>query len=439
MPKVVYFHERAVEDVPEGQTFLDVSIRNRIPHLHQCGGKGRCTTCRVQIMDGLCNVSSPNPVEQKVASQRGWDEFTRLACQARVRGDVVIRRLLDNAQDLIVLDLNELKGGAASEGKELDVAVLFADIRDFTAVSEQSLPYDVVHMLNRYFTAVGEPVINNNGLIDKYIGDGVLAVFGARDEAPGAACRNAVRAALGMLDATQRLGPAFEREFNAPLRIGVGIHFGPAILGRVGHPGKRQITVVGDTVNTASRIESMTKPLGASILLSESVVSQAPGVFQLGSPAETPLKGKVGYVSLYPCQGFSEPDTIFLVQSSFTQIAQQAEEFGARFYANLFEVHPDLRPLFRDDMTAQIKMLVFLLGSAVRGLNRMEEMVGGLRELGRRHLDYGTKRSDYNKVGNALFRTLKEFFGDQFTVELQHAWETVYAMISETMLEAAEN
>jgi class 3 adenylate cyclase/hemoglobin-like flavoprotein len=437
MPKVTYFHEITLEDVPEGQTLLDVSIRHRIPHLHQCGGRGRCTTCRIQILDGLSNVSALSELEQTVASQRGWDEFTRLACQTRIDGDVVIRCLLDNAQDIIVLDLDE-KGGAASEGKELDLAILFSDIRDFTAHSEQSLPYDVVHMLNRYFTAAAEPVLNNNGFIDKYIGDGILAVFGTRDESPGTACRNAVRAALEMLEAARRLGPTFEREFNIPLHIGIGIHFGTVILGCIGHPGKRQITVIGDTVNTASRVERMTKPLGVPILLSENVVAQLPGALRLGPPTEAPLKGKAAYTVLYPCQGFIEPDTIFLVQSSFAHIAQRAEEFGMRFYENLFEAFPELRPLFHDDMAAQTKMLMSLLSSAVRGLNRMQEIVGGLRALGERHPDYGASRADYDKVASALIRTLKEFLADEFTVELQQAWVSVYGMISEAMSEAPD-
>ena len=169
MPRATYFHEITLEDVPEGQPLLDLSIRHRIPHLHQCGGYGRCTTCRVQILDGLSNVSPLGEVERNIASRRGWDEFTRLACQTRVEGDVVIRRLLDNAQDIIVLDLDEINGrtAGAGEGKELDLAVLFSDIRDFTTLSEQSLPHDIVHMLNRYFTAAAEPVLNNNGFIDK--------------------------------------------------------------------------------------------------------------------------------------------------------------------------------------------------------------------------------------------------------------------------------
>jgi ferredoxin len=124
-----HFHEITLEDVPGDQTLLDLSIRHRIPHLHQCGGYGRCTTCRVQILDGFSNVSPRGEVEQKVATRRGWDECTRLACQTRVAGDVVIRRLLNNAQDIIVLDLDETEAGAAGEGKELDLAVLLSDIR----------------------------------------------------------------------------------------------------------------------------------------------------------------------------------------------------------------------------------------------------------------------------------------------------------------------
>jgi len=256
MHRVTYYNDVTIEDIPDGQTLLDASIRNRIPHLHQCGGRGRCTTCRVQILDGISHVSPRNPIEQKVVNQRGWDEFTRLACQTKVHGAVVIRRLLDNPQDIIVLDLDELHGVAAGEGKELELAILFSDIRNFTTHSEKNLPYDVLHMLNRHFVAAAEPVLNNNGFIDKYIGDGILAVFGTRDESPANTCRNAVRAALGMQDAAQRLSPVFEREFNMSLRIGIGIHFGTAILGRTGHPGKRQTTVIGDTVNTASRMES---------------------------------------------------------------------------------------------------------------------------------------------------------------------------------------
>jgi class 3 adenylate cyclase/hemoglobin-like flavoprotein len=439
MHRVTYFHDVVVDNVPEGQTLLDVSIRQRIPHLHQCGARGRCTTCRVQILDGISHISKRNSIEQQVASERGWDEFTRLACQTMVHGTVVIRRLLDNPQDIIVLDLDELHGVAAGEGKELELAILFSDIRNFTTHSEKNLPYDVVHMLNRHFVAVAEPVLNNNGFIDKYIGDAILAAFGTRGESPATACRNAVRAALGMQDAAHRLRPVFEHDFDIPLRIGIGIHFGKAILGRIGHPGKRQITVIGDTVNMTARIESMTKELDAPILVSESVVAHLPAALRLGSPIKAPLKGRAESIILYPCEGFSEPDTILLVQSSFDRVSARSREFGERFYANLFKANPELRPLFVNDLTAQTKMLVSMLSSLVKGLNRMDEIQGGLRELGKRHRDYKVARTDYDKLSRALLWTLEEFLGDDLTPEIRHAWITVYGMIAETMIDAAED
>jgi class 3 adenylate cyclase len=344
VPRVTYFQDMTV-DGPDGQTLLDVSIQNRMPHHHQCGGQARCTTCRVQILDGISQVSARTSCEEKVASKRGWDDFTRMACQAKVHGNVVVRRLLHGPQDIIVLDLEELDDLGAREGKELEVAVLFCDIRNFTTQSEKSLPYDVVYFLNRYFAAAAEPALNNNGFIDKYIGDGILAVFGTRGESSASTCRNAVRAALGMQEAARRLRPVFERDFNISLRIGIGIHFGTVILGGVGHPGKRHITIIGDTVNAASRIEGMTKDLNAPILLSDGVVAHLPDALRLGAPAKVQLRGRDESTVLYPCEGFSEPDTIFLVQSSLDRVAGQLKEFGARFYDILFDTSPELRAL----------------------------------------------------------------------------------------------
>jgi hemoglobin-like flavoprotein len=140
---------------------------------------------------------------------------------------------------------------------------------------------------------------------------------------------------------------------------------------------------------------------------------------------------------LYPCEGFSEPDTILLVQSSFARVSARSREFGERFYANLFKANPELRPLFQSDLTGQMKMFASMLTSLVKGLNRMQEIVGGLRELGKRHRDYKIARTDYDKILRALLWTLEEFLAD--APEIRQAWITVYGMIAETMIEAAED
>ena len=196
MPRVTYSQEVTIE-AADGQTLLDASIQNRIPHHHQCGGQGHCATCRVQILDGFSNLSAPTALEEGVAVDRSWDTFTRLARQTRVHGDVVARRLLQSPQDIVILDLEELSSASGTEEQELNVAILFCDIRNFTSQTENSLPYDFVYFLNGHFAAAAEMVLNN-GLVDKYIGDGILAVFGLRDESPTVACWNAVGAAIGI-------------------------------------------------------------------------------------------------------------------------------------------------------------------------------------------------------------------------------------------------
>ncbi|WP_167561265.1 adenylate/guanylate cyclase domain-containing protein [Bradyrhizobium sp. AS23.2] len=435
--RVTYSHGTTIEAI-DGQTLLDASIQNRIPHHHQCGGQARCTTCRVLILDGLSHVSPRTPLEQSVASARGWDDFTRLACQTRVYGEVIARRLLQSPQDVILLDLDELGTRSGAEEEELEVAVLFCDIRNFTSQTEKSLPYDVVYFLNSHFATAAEIIMNNNGFVDKYIGDGLLAVFGIRGEPPATACRNAVRSAVGMQDAARRLSPIFERDLDIALRLGIGVHFGQVILGRIGHPGRRQITVVGNTVNLASRIERMTKRVGAPILLSDSVVAHLPGALRLGPAIKPKLNGVSEATSLHACDGFNCTDPVLIVQSSFHQVAPRLMAFGERFYTVLFEENPELRGLFKNDLAVQQRMLVSMLNSLVKGLNRLTEIEGGVRALGRRHCRYGVRSDHYGKVANALLLTLAEFLGDDFTPEIRASWIAIFGTISELMVDGAE-
>ena len=256
--------------VPQGNSVLEASRLANIPHASVCGGRGRCSTCRVRIVRGHENLPAPDAEELRVINRIGGGEHLRLACQLRPSGDCAVVPLVVPEAAI------EALGGDVGykRGQEREVVVLFADLRGFTALSEDRLPYDVVFILNRYFAAMGQAIEAAGGHVDKFIGDGVMALFGL-EQGSEEACRSALAAARAMAEALGDLNKHLELELGSPLRIGIGLHFGPAIVGEMGHGSARHLTAVGDTVNTASRLESMTKEFGVQLVASADVVSAA--------------------------------------------------------------------------------------------------------------------------------------------------------------------
>jgi len=162
----------------------------------------------------------------------------------------------------------------ARSGEEREIAVLFADLRGFTRMAERKLPYDVVFILNRYFEAVGSAVAETGGIANQYTGDGVMALFGV-DTEPQAACRQALLASGAMVRRVEELSRVLAGELQAPFRLGVGIHAGPVVVGEMGYGDTRYLTAVGDTVNTTSRLEKLTKEYGCELVVSELVMARA--------------------------------------------------------------------------------------------------------------------------------------------------------------------
>jgi adenylate cyclase len=288
MISIVYEQEKVVQEDQPGRTVLCISRDNGIPHTAACGGHARCSTCRVMILRGGENLSPPGEAEARLAALKGLGSDIRIACQAHVLGPVTLRRLVHDEYDIALAEAD----APHSAGKEESLAVLFSDIRSFTPFVETHLAYDVVHILNRYFHRMGEAVLQHGGYIDKYIGDGLMALFGMDGADSARACRQAVDAALAMVAELPRLNDYLGRQFATTLDIGVGVHFGEVILADIGHPRRRQLTAIGDTVNVASRIESATRGFGSRLLVSEAVVRSLPGELSLGRQMLTPLKGK---------------------------------------------------------------------------------------------------------------------------------------------------
>jgi adenylate cyclase len=160
------------------------------------------------------------------------------------------------------------------QGVEREVAVLFADLRAFTRLAEGLLPYDVVFILNQYFKAMGEAIEQQGGRIDKFIGDGIMALFGL-ERGPEQACLEALAGARAMSAALVRLNQRLAEDLREPLRIGIGLHVGPVILGQMGYGRATALTAIGDTVNVASRLEALTKQHAVELVVSTRLAERA--------------------------------------------------------------------------------------------------------------------------------------------------------------------
>jgi len=267
--RIGYPDGRFVEVTP-GTSVLEASRIAGIPHASVCGGRGRCSTCRVRVRAEIGSLDPADAVEQRVLRRIGATQNVRLACQLRPRGRVEVTPLLPPFSAAA----DGRRRVDFAQGSEREIAILFADIRGFTALSEGRLPYDVVFVLNRYFAAMGRAIETAGGHVDKFIGDGVMALFGV-DSGAAAGCREALSAARLMSERLGELNLSLQGELDRPLRIGIGIHCGPVIVGEMGYGNATAITAIGDAVNTASRLEGLSKAYECELVVSDETVARA--------------------------------------------------------------------------------------------------------------------------------------------------------------------
>ena len=277
-----------VVPIVRGVSVLEASRMAGIPHASVCGGRGRCSTCRIRIDGPSEAVLVPALEEVKVLRRVGAAPDVRLACQLRPHGDLRVTPLLPASAQA----RDGFSRPGYLHGAEREIAILFGDLRSFTQLSEKKLPYDLVFLLNRYFAETGHAVEAAGGHIDKFIGDGVMALFGL-DSGVEAGCRQALAAARDMSERMETLNRALIHDIPEPLRIGIGIHTGPAIVGEMGYGSAVSVTAVGDSVNTASRIEGLTKTYGCELVISEAVALRA-GIDLGDAPRhEIEIRGRV--------------------------------------------------------------------------------------------------------------------------------------------------
>jgi adenylate cyclase len=192
-------------------------------------------------------------------------------------------------------------------GDKLPVTILFSDIRGFTSISEQLEAQELVALLNEYFTEMVDIVMDHGGVVDKYIGDAIMVIFGA--PVPGANdALNAVRAALAMRESLARLNTRLEARGAQIIRTGIGIHSGEVIAGNIGSERRMEYTVIGDAVNLASRLESSTKDLGADLVISEATYALTRDHIVARPLGTISVKGREQPVDVYAVDGARAAD-----------------------------------------------------------------------------------------------------------------------------------
>lgn len=280
--------------ITKGMSILEASRSAGIPHASVCGGRGRCSTCRINIEVHDGELPTANDDELRVLHRVGVPESVRLACQLRPEGDLQITPLLPptaTAKDAF-------SRAKYLAGDEREIAVLFADLRAFTKFCEGRLPYDVVFILNQYFHIMGQAIEQSGGRIDKYIGDGIMALFGI-ESGPEQGCREALAAAQAMGRALNTLNETLSHQINEPFRMGMGVHAGAAIVGEMGYGQIMSLTAMGDAVNTASRLETATKEFQCKLVMSHDVTARAGIDFSRFPSQEIEVRGRSEPVGVY--------------------------------------------------------------------------------------------------------------------------------------------
>ena len=267
MISLSYGNGRTVR-VPKGLSVLEASLRNNVPHASVCGGRARCSTCRIRVIGDCTSLPQPSQREAFVLNRvgAGSDPAIRLACQLRPEADLSFFQIF-----LPQITAASLRTSSPARiGEERYLVSMFVDMRGSTRLAENRLPFDTVFIVNRFLGAVSKAVIECGGQPNQFVGDGQLALFGLNCS-PQTACRQALQAATMIAANVDELNQFLSHDLREPIRFGIGIHGGEVIIGDIGYRDHMVFTALGDAVNVAARLQDMTKSLACETILSEEV------------------------------------------------------------------------------------------------------------------------------------------------------------------------
>jgi len=278
--------------VPVGRSILEAVRAAGIPHASVCGGRARCTTCRVRISRGLDLLPPSGQLEDTALRRINAQPNVRLACQTRPQSDVTITPMVPTN----VTPEASYKAGGLS-GIEQNIVAMFVDLRGSTTLGQRRMPYDVIFILNQFFAELAEALSATRGHYAHFTGDGLLALYGLEGKFQQG-CRDALTGATEMLDRLELLNKRLSDELDEPLRIGIGIHSGEAIVGTMGPPKAPTLSAIGDNINIAARLEAETKVFKCNIIVSSDTIRHAGLIPDPTMEHKVALRGREGEITV---------------------------------------------------------------------------------------------------------------------------------------------
>ncbi len=292
MVRITYPDGR-VARMPLGFSVLEASRSARIPHASVCGGRARCSTCRVRVTVGRGRIPAPSDLEQAVLSRVAAGPNVRLACQLRPVSDLSVVPLLPSYWDAAILRRSQVP----QAGDERFIVTLVVDMRDSTRLADTRLPFDAVFIVDRFVNAVGSAVNEAGGRPNQFTGDGLIAMFGLGC-APKVACRQAMDT-LGLIGRNvAALNRVLISEMAEPIRFGIGVHGSSAVVGEIGYAESRVFTTLGESANIATRLETFCKTFGCEAVVSQSVFELSEYGPDVGVARDVMVRGRESPVAV---------------------------------------------------------------------------------------------------------------------------------------------
>ena len=264
---VTIAYPQQVVRVPRGWTVLEASRSHHIPHMSMCGGRARCSTCRVRVISGEANCPAPEADEAHTLARIGAPTSVRLACQLRPRGDIAVVPLLAVAPATLL-------PSSVRNSVERDIVVMVVDWCGRTAFAKQHLLQDVLYFAQLFGETVVSTVRTEDGAHYEIGGDEVVVLFGLNDDFAHA-CRSALEAAARVERALEALDDRLEREFSDATRFTAIVHAGHAAVGDIGFQDAHRLMAVGAATDTASRLRARAIELGVKFIVSSTVIDGA--------------------------------------------------------------------------------------------------------------------------------------------------------------------